>query len=95
MPLRLIALMLLYLLFAGQVDGEAGGDAEGLAGGAKIDLGINREIFRQADALLGGNGLHRADKAGGIAGSKQLFRVGAIAFAGRGVGDLQMAVIAL
>lgn len=74
-------LLCLGMVHAWQADGHAYGNAIGLTDGAEIDLGIDRQILRQADFLTCSHGLECTNEAGGVACSKQLLGVGARAAA--------------
>ena len=68
---------------------------QSLTDGAEIDLGIDRQILRQADFLTCSHGLECTNEAGGVACSKQLLGVGArAAAAGGGQLNVQLAIIA-
>lgn len=62
----------------------------------QIDLGVDSGVGRQLDLVRGGGDAHGADEAGGPAGGKELFGVGAVTgSAGRGELDVQVAVRAV
>ena len=84
---------------AGQGDVEDDAKAEViLCVFAEADVGVNRKTLWYGDFFVAGNQAHRADEAGGVASSEELFGVGACAVAAqffrRGEFDVQFAVIA-
>ena len=88
----------LFARQAGHRDGQLGLDPETGGQRTDADLAGDRGVGGQGLLLLGGHELQRTQEAGGIAGGKQLFRVGALAasaaqLAGRGQAYGQTAVV--
>ena len=64
---------------ARQADAQFDFNAEPLRNLTDTDHALNGRVSRHGQLVATSDKLHRADKAGGITRSKQLFRVGALA----------------